>query len=148
MWWRRKTRKEEYTAKWRRSEEVWIPMASTLSSVLSRLDGCWELPRWLPACLLAGPGVARPASWLADCSAGCFDSRLLEKPDSFCAKLCFPSRVYVLTHGRGTQCWLFRCVCVRACVRAAVTARVSPLHYYSVLSSVALDSCVTRDVPK
>lgn len=78
-------------------------MASTLSSVLSRLDGRWELPRWLPACL--------PACWLG-WLAGCFDSRLLEKPDSSCAKLCFPSCVYVPTHAWMEQCWLFRCTCV------------------------------------
>ncbi|KYN20806.1 hypothetical protein ALC57_06712 [Trachymyrmex cornetzi] len=42
------------TVKRRRSKEVWIPMASTLSSVLSKLNRRWKLPRWLPACLLAG----------------------------------------------------------------------------------------------
>ncbi|EGI57822.1 hypothetical protein G5I_14008 [Acromyrmex echinatior] len=42
------------TVKQRRSKEVWIPMVSTLSSVLSKLNRRWKLPRWLPACLLAG----------------------------------------------------------------------------------------------
>ncbi|KYN00828.1 hypothetical protein ALC62_08377 [Cyphomyrmex costatus] len=43
------------TVKRRRSKEVWILMASnSLSSVLSRLNRRWKLPRWLPACLLAG----------------------------------------------------------------------------------------------
>lgn len=96
----------------RRSKEVWIPMASILSSVLSRLDRRWKLPRWLPACLLAGlrcsPGklagslAGWPDGWLAGWLVGCFGSRLLEKPDSSCAKLCFPSCVYVPTHAWGT----------------------------------------------
>lgn len=57
-----------------------------------RTLGATSMAARLLACLLAGL-----AGWLA----GSFDSRLLEKPDSSCAKLCFPSCVYVPTHALG-----------------------------------------------
>lgn len=64
-----------------------------------------RLPACLPACarlLACSPG------WLAACLPACLlarlrVSRLLEKPDSSCAKLCFPSRVYVAIHVDGTM---------------------------------------------
>lgn len=84
----------------RRSEEE--VYTATLSSVLSRLDAGSYLDGCPPACL--------PACLLACLLARLRVSRLLEKPDSSCAKLCFPSRVYVPTHV-GAQCWMERCTC-------------------------------------
>lgn len=62
-----------------------------------------RLPVCLPARLLACS-----LGWLAACLPVCLlawlrVSRLLEKPDSSCAKLCFPSRVYVPIHAVGTM---------------------------------------------
>lgn len=50
-------------------------------------------------CFLVSYLLGWSADWLAGSMAGRFGSRLLEKPDSSCAKLCFPSCVYVPIHG-------------------------------------------------
>lgn len=91
----------------RSEEEVYIVMASTLSSVVSRLDAGSYLDGCPPACLSACLLACSPG-WLAACLPACLlarlrVSRLLEKPDSSCAKLCFPSRVYVAIHVDGTM---------------------------------------------
>lgn len=110
-------------------------MASTLSFVLSRLGrtlGATLMAARLPArSSVCWPGEL-PLAWLAGWLAGCFGSRLLEKPDSSCAKLCFPSRVYVPTHFQGennvgySPRALNVTLCVYACtyICAAETARL------------------------
>lgn len=87
---RRRRGKEE-----KDEEAIYVAMASTLSLspslVVSRLDAGSYLDGCPPACLLACP-LARS---LARSPARPGFSRLLEKPDSSCAKLCFPSPVFI-----------------------------------------------------
>lgn len=97
---RRRRGKEE-----KDEEAIYVAMVSTPLSLSLSLSGCFqtgrrELPRWLPACLSA----RLPARSLVRSPARPGFSRLLEKPDSSCAKLCFPSPVFIYQYtSRGTM---------------------------------------------
>lgn len=136
MWWRRKTRKEEYS---KVGEERGGVDTHGIHSLLRsfqtrRMLGAISMAARLPA--RRPELLARLASWLTAWLAASALDYLKNRIPS--ARNCVSRLVFMYQHTVVKQCWLFRCLC--AC--AAVTARLPVTN--SVLSSIAPDSCVTR----